>query len=86
MTHAETIQKAYRWAFEVRSNKKSNILDLWCSRHVLDIVEGQNQPEIAYEMLLGLIREWKRDRRPGLESPVGVLTRILGAPEEAIQS
>jgi hypothetical protein len=66
LTPSDSVQRAYRWAFNTLNERKSGIMHLYCAKQIALIVEsGGDKYEDAYgkivEVLFGLSRGlWKR--------------------------
>jgi hypothetical protein len=59
MTKTESVQRAYRWAFNVSADKKTKFLTLYCAKQILSAIEAsEDDNDVAYGSLIDLVREW----------------------------
>lgn len=87
MTHSESVQRAYSWAFNVYNNRKSRLIDMLCARQILQAIEdAQNNADVAYDAMTGIVREWSQRRMDSFEQPIKTLARILNFDPSKVES
>jgi hypothetical protein len=83
MTTADAVQHAYQWAFDTIAKNKS-LAHMMAARELQRARDESASYDAAYERMVGLIREWKRTRRPGMEKPLELLTAMMGLGEDSL--
>lgn len=73
MSEAEAVQNAYRWALDTSARPKVPCLHMLAARQIQRIVDENDDYAIAHQKISEAIREWKREKRAGMERPIEIL-------------
>ncbi len=88
MTPTDSITACYRWAFQVSGDKKSTTLALYAAKQVLKACEESRDPQVQFQAIRELLREWIASHKDGLQTPIKRVAKMLGvdAKEELAEA
>ena len=83
MTKSEAVKRAYNWAWNTQNDKHSPTMAILCANQVIAAIQDYGDtPEACYEVLSGLLQDWKSQKRVGFEAPITTVAKILATVDQ----